>query len=276
MATAREMSNMIFLWNDAITETASVDIQGHSTEVAGYVAENLLDDDRQTCFMTSATGDDVYIEVDLQSNHTIVGFALLNHNAGTMGVSNFTIKYGTSSPASTTLLEASVSSYLGDDDFFVYPVSGVTARYVRYEFDSVDASPDLYMGRMFLAQSAYNYTYGLRIGAQKGVIGNTDIISTKGGTEHRTLRGSQRKRLSAVIPNNSGMATDRAALISLLEHVKGNYKAFVHSWPYGTTSYSGNNRYGQAVHARWANPEWLYSMLAAGGADIPIETIEDL
>jgi hypothetical protein len=272
------MANLILLWDDAITEIASVDIESHSTEVTGYVAENLLDRDRQTVFKSSVTDPaDALVEFDLKSDVVIKGFALLNHNASTIGADTLSVNYHTQAEgagASNEWFTTTVSSAVGDDDFFIVPASSITARYVRVFLHNANSS-GTYMGRVFLARETYDYAKGLRIGSSKGGISPVDILETRGGKEHRILRGSRRKRLMASIPPNSGIATDRTNLVNLLDHIEGNYKSFVHSWPYGTTMYTGSNRYGMAVHARWANPEWLYQMLVQGAASLPIDTIED-
>jgi hypothetical protein len=276
MSTAREQANWIFMWDDAITEIANVVIEGHSAEVAGYVAENLLDSSRQTCYKTSATGNDVWVGVDLLTDQVIKSFGLHNHDADSRGAGSFSIKYGTSAEGAGNLHTANtygVPATIGDDDFFYAPASPITARYVRYEFDSIDTA-NLYLGRMFLAREMYDLPNFVQTGATKGFSHSEEILLTKGGIEHRNSRGNLRRRLTAVMPSESS-STPRDNMIALIEHVQLNHKAFVMSSPYGTSVYSGS-LFGAAIHARFNLDDWQYSMLAAGTTQVPLDIIEDL
>ena len=160
--TAREMANVIFMWDDAVTEIPAT-IEDHSTEVSGFAAENLLDADRQTCFKTSATGDNVFVEFDLASAVAVKGFSIHNHNANTKGVSNLIIKRKATTPADSQYVAFAASTVTGDDDFFYKFSATQTYRYWRIEFDSVDSS-GLYMGRIGLWREAYQLDNGIHKG----------------------------------------------------------------------------------------------------------------
>ena len=280
MATAQEIANLVLLWNDAVTEIPSVVISAHSTETAGFVAENLLDVNRQNVFSASPGGypaDNVHVEFDLLSATAIKGFALLNHNMGTRGVSTCTIRADNSTPATTARASFSVSAVCGDDDFFMAFTATQTYRYWRVEWDSVDAAA-LYMGRVFLAQDLYDCGTSIRVGAQKGWQSSVEILTTPGGVEHRFARGSRRKMLSATLPNQTGITTIRTQVNNLVEHVEVQEKPFVHSWPYGSSVgvLGSATLYGMAVHARFISPEYLETLMVATGVEIPFNTIEVL
>lgn len=275
MATAREMSNLLLLWDDAVTEISGVTIEGHSTETSGFVAENLLDTSRQTCFKVNAAGDDINVGFDLGAAYTIKGIGLLNHNADNRGVSNMIVKYGAATlGASSTLATFDVATKIGDDDFVFMFNAGVSSRYWWLEFDSVDGA-GLYMGRIFLAREAYDYTGAVLSPMPKGYLHVEDILETKGGVEHGISRGSLRKRMMPVIPPVAADAA-RAEIISLIEHVELNHKKFVTSWPYGTTQYAGANRYGLGVHARFNLSEWQYQCITNAKSQLPLDMVEVL
>ena len=280
MATARELANLALMWDDAVTEISGVVIASHSTEVSGYPAENLLDANRQNVFQSSVTAPtDAYIEFDLLSDVTIKGLAICNHNAETIGADSLTVKTHTSAQgagATTTWFSVNTSAF-GDDDFFCVPANNVTGRYVRVTLDNPDSS-GTQIGRVFLARSIYDCGTSLRVGAQKGWRSSVEIMETPGGVEHRFSRGSRRKRLSAVIPNQSGIATIRTQINNLVQHVEVAEKAFIHSWPYGATLgvQSLNSLFGMAVHARFFGDEYMETLQVAQGLEIPFNTIEVL
>lgn len=274
MATAREMANAVFMWDDAVTEISGVTIAGHSTEHAGYEAENLLKPNRHTVFMTTATGDNVNVGFNLQSSQAILGLSIHNHNMNTKDVSNFTIRYGNASFGSASVYVGwVVATVIGDDDFFYKFQSALNTQYVWLEFDSIDAV-DLYVGRVGLWRSAYQLETGLGLGSSKGYSHIEDILPTKSGVEHAISRGSIRRRFNAAV--NYASTTERTNITNLIEHVGLNHKAFCTSWPFGTTLLTGTNIYGAAVHAKIPVSDWEYMMHVASRTSWMLPIREDL
>ena len=275
MATAREMNNLLLLWDDAVTQIDGVTIEAASAAVSGFAAANLLDTSRQTCLKFSGSGDDIHVGFDLGAAYTIKGFGLHNHSIATADVSVMDIRYDAATYAGSTPYGVTFGpAETGDDDFVCMFSAGISSRYWWFGFDSV-ASAALYIGRIFLARQAYDYTEGILSPGLKGYMHVEDILETKGGIEHRISRGSLRKRMTFMLPPLTSDPA-RAQIVSLIEHVELNHRAFVTSWPYATTEYTGISRYGLGVHARFVDAEWTYECLVAGKSRIPLNLVEVL
>ena len=271
MPTAREMGNVILLWDDAASDGTTT-IHTHSTETSGYVAESLLDTDRQTCFMTTATGT-VLVSFNLQSPQTIKYISIHNHNMSTKTCTTFDI-YRSADGSAWTLVTSWPLSDIGNDDFMV-PINGGTGlsyQYWKLEFTGTDAG--FYLGRVFLARSYYELPKGIAVGSEKGYLKNESVILTPGSIEHRMSKGPKRRVLRAMIPSAETAVRDQIA--AMVDSCDVNDKCFVMSWPGGTTLYTGVNRYGAAVHARLNVEAWLYAMKWAGLTDLPLDAVEVL
>jgi hypothetical protein len=280
MATAREMANWIFMWDDALSDGTTIintAEAGHSTEVAGFTAEALLDADRQTCLQISDSGT-VYVSFDLGSAQTIKAVGILNHNANISTVSLWNI-YRSSNGTSWTLANGSgvnVSTAIGDEDFFwvINGGTGVSYQYWKCEFTGADAG--LYVGRFYFARELYELPAGAAVGATKGYLKNESIQITRGGIEHRNSCGLKRRVISGTIPAQVASDTIRTNLLALVDYCDVNDKCFIMSSPYGTTTYTTTSRYGAAIHARLNVEEWRYALQIAGLTDIPLEIVEVL
>jgi len=269
------MANVVLMWDDAITEIAATHIQTHSDETSGFAAENLLDSDRQTCYKASNTGDAnvVHVRFDLGAIYSIAGFSIHNHNAGTKGVSNILVKASNDIDEGFTKATYDVSTYVGDDDFFHYFDSASSRRYWKIDFQSVD-SAGLYIGRIGLWQSAYQLSRGIMPGSSKGYSHLEDVLTTKGGINHRISRGGLKRHFTGLVDTSS--AAELAELEALIEHTEVNHKPFCTSWPGGTTSYTGANIYGAGVHAVIDAERWEYIMQVAGRGAPYLPIIEEL
>ena len=269
MATAREMANLIFLYDDAVLDSGTTIGAGHSTEVAGYVAENLLDADRQTAFKTSDSGTiDFYY--DLQSAKAIKAVSIHNHNAYTLGTLNFTPYRSANGADWTSIAAYGVSSYVFDSDFFAVFGATQTYQYFKFEFSSVDAA-NFFIGRACLWREVYDIPNGADE-LVRGYLHDEEVMRTKGGAEHRNSRGPLRKVMEGSLKFSA--TAKRDAILALVEQVELNHKTFVTSAPFGTTGYTAGSRYGMAIHSKFDMDEWAYQMALSSRTHIPLRIVE--
>jgi hypothetical protein len=281
---AREIANWIFAWDDAIEALiGTASIYSHSTEVAGFAAENLLDADRQTCFKTSATGT-VNVTIDLGAAgvgtavQQIYGIGILNHNSYDVSASG-SLVYASGSDSPTTGFISAIAQYArtgtGNDDFFGATSAAAAAAPHRYwKLEMTQALANWRIGRLYLARSLYQLPNGVAQGFTRGYRKPGLTHMTPGGIRHHISQGQKLRVLNGAII--SAKPAVRAQIKALIESCEVNDKCFIMSDPFGTTTFSGDNRYGSGIHACIDSDEWTHSVKVESNSDIPLSILEVL
>jgi hypothetical protein len=184
---------------------------------------------------------------------SVAGFALLNHNLQTAGVTSV-VWAGSTDGSAWSTLETIVIADIGDDDFLY--AENFSYKYHRLTF--VGSTSEVTIGRVFFADNLWN----LRASTSRAPIEGTggglrirlDVLETLAGIEHITYRGTPRRRQRWVL-NHLG-STDQAYLEDLLADAYVAGKMVVISDPTGSAG-ATTTPYGKAIHARIANEEQI-------------------
>jgi len=242
-----------------------------SSEDATYTHANLEDTDRQTFWKAGATGDQWVKLGNAAAAMSVAGFALLNHNLQTAGVTSV-VWAGSANDSTWTTLATIIIADIGDSDYFY--VDNRSYKYNRLTF--VGSTAEVTLGRVFFADLAWNLRASTSrmpvVGSAGGLRVRVDVLETLAGIEHITFRGLAR-RLQRWMLSYLG-STDQGYLEDVLTDAYATGKMVVISDPTGSSGVTYPN--GKAIHARVVNTEQVSEYQGAAQVATTLDFIEVL
>jgi hypothetical protein len=234
-------SGFVILYRDLVPNN----VLTVSSEDASFPHANLEDTNRQTYWKASGSGAQ-WVKLYKSSAMSVCGFAILNHNFQTAGVTSITWDHSTDGSSWTTGTSIPIAN-IGNNDFFWYETG--SDKYWRLSINGATSAPTL--GRLFVPDNAWPLNSSASRppieGTQGGDIMPLEVIQTLAGIEHVTYRALPRRRRVWAL-NHMG-STDQAFRADLVAACFLGGKTFVISDPENSTA-GATTGYGQAIHVR--------------------------